>query len=217
MSLQPAEMGKYRLRDLARITGQNPRTIRSWIDKGLLRGPDSLGRSARYDEDHLVRVRAIAALRDDHDMGLDAIGALLERMGRAELLRLVETPPSDRNLEPATGGARDLLRSTPVWAQSGRADARWLLSRSTTSGRDAAEAVRPLDLAPEAEQVLRRALQSATPERKSPPSSRRKIERWLEIPVTRTVHLRVRDTGREDEEQRARQLAGRLRKIIDED
>ncbi len=100
----------YRLLDLARLSGQKGRTIRSWIDRGLLHGPDSLGRGARYDGDHLLRVRVIAALRDDHDMGLDAIGVVLERSSREELAVLLETAPAERGLEPTGEGAVDYVR-----------------------------------------------------------------------------------------------------------
>ena len=42
------DMPDYSLEDLAKILRINPRTIRSYIQQGLLRGTDSLGRNARY-------------------------------------------------------------------------------------------------------------------------------------------------------------------------
>ena len=46
---------KYSLEELAKRVGIQPRTIRSYINQGLLRGPDSLGRNARYSEYHRKR------------------------------------------------------------------------------------------------------------------------------------------------------------------
>jgi len=220
MTQIPGKRAEYQLRDLARISQQKPRTIRSWIDKGLLRGPDSRGRGARYDSDHLLAVRAIATLRDDHDMGLDAIGVLLERMRRAELVRLVATPPAERILEPTAEGALDYLRALrrgdrAVGRRWGDAESRALWEARMPPDRAAPEGPRiPLErrsaLVPpggrERADGGPAAAESVT---------RGRVERWLEVPVTPNVRLRVRDHGSDDDEEWARELAGRLRDLID--
>src|SRR4051812_26756812 len=61
------------LSDLARMTGTERRTIRSYIAEGLLRGPDTLGRNASYSRHHLDRLRAIRVLRDQDRLGLTEI------------------------------------------------------------------------------------------------------------------------------------------------
>src|SRR3954469_10748872 len=58
------------LTDLARITGTERRTIRSYIAEGLLRGPDKVGRNASYSRHHRDRLRAIRVLRDQDGLGL---------------------------------------------------------------------------------------------------------------------------------------------------
>ena len=54
----------YSLEDLAAETGFDIRVIRSFIEQGLLRGPSSLGRYARYSDWHLIRLLAIKALKE---------------------------------------------------------------------------------------------------------------------------------------------------------
>ncbi len=54
----------YTLHELAEITGIEPRTIRSYITRGLLPGPLSRGRNAHYSELHLQRLLEIQALKE---------------------------------------------------------------------------------------------------------------------------------------------------------
>jgi DNA-binding transcriptional MerR regulator len=51
------------LSDLAAHSGLPGRTIRFYIARGLLRGPDKAGRGATYTAEHLERLRAIARLQ----------------------------------------------------------------------------------------------------------------------------------------------------------
>src|SRR5262245_61497547 len=65
--------GEYTLSELARETGIEPRTIRSYIAEGLLRGPDAVGRNASYSRHHYDRLCAIRVLRDQEGLGLSEI------------------------------------------------------------------------------------------------------------------------------------------------
>ena len=53
----------YSLRELAARTGAPPRTIRFYIARGLLAGPDKAGRAAVYGAAHLERIRLIRQLQ----------------------------------------------------------------------------------------------------------------------------------------------------------
>jgi DNA-binding transcriptional MerR regulator len=53
----------YSLRELATKTGAPPRTIRFYIAKGLLAGPEKAGRSAVYGAAHLERIAQIRHLQ----------------------------------------------------------------------------------------------------------------------------------------------------------
>jgi DNA-binding transcriptional MerR regulator len=65
--------GEFTLSELARETGIEPRTIRSYIAEGLLRGPDAVGRNASYSRHHYARLCAIRVLRDQEGLGLSEI------------------------------------------------------------------------------------------------------------------------------------------------
>ncbi|MBX3589949.1 MAG: MerR family transcriptional regulator [Burkholderiaceae bacterium] len=59
--------GELSLRELSARTGIEPRTIRGYIQQGLLRGPSGYGRKASYGASHERRLRAIRVLKDlDH-------------------------------------------------------------------------------------------------------------------------------------------------------
>jgi len=62
---------------LAQLLRINPRTIRSYIQQGLLRGPDSMGRNARYSDYHVKRLQTIRQLKDDHNLPLSEIRRLV--------------------------------------------------------------------------------------------------------------------------------------------
>lgn len=55
--------GTLTLAKLAEETGIEPRTIRSYIERGLLPGAQSRGRGAAYFTEHLSRLKVIQALR----------------------------------------------------------------------------------------------------------------------------------------------------------
>ena len=54
----------YSLDGLAQKVGIHPRTIRSYIQQGLLRGPESMGRNAHYTDYHLKRLEVIKTLNE---------------------------------------------------------------------------------------------------------------------------------------------------------
>ena len=70
----------YTLNELADLVDIRTRTIRSYIQQDLLRGPDSMGRNARYSDYHRKRLEAIKALRDDYALPLGEI-----QIGRAHV------------------------------------------------------------------------------------------------------------------------------------
>ena len=53
----------FSLDDLARISGEKPRTIRSWIRQGLLPPARGGGRGSYYDQEHVDRLGFVVQLR----------------------------------------------------------------------------------------------------------------------------------------------------------
>jgi len=74
----------YKLEELAAAAGVSPRTVRYYVQRGLLSAPVFRGRDTAYDEDHLLRLRVIKRLQERF-VSLDAIHAELEQRSRQEL------------------------------------------------------------------------------------------------------------------------------------
>jgi DNA-binding transcriptional MerR regulator len=67
-----------RMRELEQRTGVSRETVRFYIREGLLPEPERRGRtSARYDDSHVARLKAIKRLQDERHLPLGVIKALL--------------------------------------------------------------------------------------------------------------------------------------------
>lgn len=71
----------FSLNDLAERTGIEPRTIRSYIERGLLPGAHARGRGASYSSEHLSRLQVIQSLRRARpNMALSEIRIVLQQL-----------------------------------------------------------------------------------------------------------------------------------------
>jgi DNA-binding transcriptional MerR regulator len=97
--LQLAMTGRtFDMSELQKLSGVPARTIRYWIRMRLLPRPSSRGRSARYSEDHLLRVRVIQHLRANKHR-ITKIATQLRTLTRPELEAML--PPAPRGVVPA--------------------------------------------------------------------------------------------------------------------
>jgi DNA-binding transcriptional MerR regulator len=96
---------RMKLDELAERAGVSPRTVRYYVQRGLLTAPEFRGPDTVYEAEHLARLRAIRALQARH-LPLDAIQEALsgrtldevERIARGELpTDLVATAPVSRS------------------------------------------------------------------------------------------------------------------------
>ncbi len=79
------------LLELAAEIGVEPRTIRSYVEKGVIPGPETLGRGARYSRDTLDRLKVLQLLRDaNRDLTLDQIRVVLQGIAPAQLKAIAE-------------------------------------------------------------------------------------------------------------------------------
>jgi Ca-activated chloride channel family protein len=74
----------WKLEELARDAGVSPRTVRYYVQRGLLPAPVFRGRDTAYSHEHLTRLRAIRRLQERF-LPLDAIQVELERRTPHEL------------------------------------------------------------------------------------------------------------------------------------
>lgn len=78
----------YSLDELAQATGIEKRTIRSYMQQGLIRGPEAQGRKAYYTDQHLLRLKALRFLRQYENRSIDEIRALLLGMRDDEVAEM---------------------------------------------------------------------------------------------------------------------------------
>lgn len=88
----------YSMEQLQSAAGVTARTLRHWIREKLLPKPIGRGRSARYDDRHLVRARAIRHLRSS-DLSLNAIYRRISALSEDELAKLAPSPERPQTAE----------------------------------------------------------------------------------------------------------------------
>src|ERR1700735_5641431 len=80
----------YSLADVAEASGIEERTIRSYIERGLLPGAQTRGRGASYSDEHLARLHLIRAVRRARPtVTLSEIRITLQSLTQQEMHTLV--------------------------------------------------------------------------------------------------------------------------------
>lgn len=79
----------YKLEELAREGGTSPRTVRYYVQRGLLPAPSFRGKDTGYAREHLVRLRAIKRLQEAY-FPLDAIAGELASRSLADIERIAD-------------------------------------------------------------------------------------------------------------------------------
>ena len=74
----------FRLDELATEAGVSPRTVRYYVQRGLLPAPQFRGKDTSYDREHLLRLRVIRRLQEAY-LPLEAIAVELASRTPAEL------------------------------------------------------------------------------------------------------------------------------------
>jgi DNA-binding transcriptional MerR regulator len=153
----------YKLEELAAEAGVSPRTVRYYVQRGLLPAPEFRGKDTAYGREHLLRLLAVKQLQQAH-MPLDEIQVRLASATIAELEKIARTGvdvhvrmPFDEPRDSGTGkkGMPEPLSPDPaatahvyrlapgveLWVRSGldaasRALVREILNRYSTDEKD---------------------------------------------------------------------------------
>lgn len=112
---------EFWISELADKTGVSTRTIRYYIEEGLLPQPEVRGKYAIFTEDYLHRMELIKALKDAY-LPLKEIKSVLSSLNEGEIQGLLE----DMKTDPVTTLAR--LNALPVFDQ---------VAQEALSGQDA--------------------------------------------------------------------------------
>jgi DNA-binding transcriptional MerR regulator len=138
-------MTGFSLAELARRAGVSARTVRYYIQRGLLHAPEFRGPDTQYEETHLLQLRAIRKLQDAF-WPLDAISAALQRNSPEKLRAIIagDLPKSPNSaLRPtaqATPSASAAIRGERYRLADGLE--LWLADDADHSVRELGEAIR---------------------------------------------------------------------------
>ncbi len=112
------ENKSYSLMELAEMTGVEARTIRNYIENGLLEGPSSMGRGARYAEEDRERLILIRDLRERERLTLREIRHRMASLSGGErtamATAIAERGEERRRVGSAFAYVEELLSSAPV-------------------------------------------------------------------------------------------------------
>lgn len=210
----PAMVGSDRLSlaELAERTGVEPRTLRSWVQQGLVPGPDRRGRDARYPPAALARALAVKLLRERYGLPLAAVRRRL----------LVADPERVRAwaAEAEAGTAAAAAPPPPGTAAAYLAALR--RAGLFRGGAEASAVAEPAGADPAGPgelgwasgsgvERLRELLEAAVDR---PVPRRARAEVWLRIPVTADVELAVRGELAPDHIARLERIVDLVRALL---
>ncbi len=190
----------YSLTELTDVTGIEARTIRSYIERGLLAGAQTRGRGASYSAEHLARLQVIQAFRRARpNIALSDIRILLQQLKPEQIHSL------------AGGSISAAVRAI---AESAQPDDDDLVE---TAADDGGEVPRATDWDQSAKKLtgaerLVRLLHEVSGFRSPAPTS--KMEGWQRIAVTPDIELSVRAEFDADQLAAFRDLADLLRHLL---
>jgi DNA-binding transcriptional MerR regulator len=191
--------GSYSLAELAEVTGLEERTIRSYIERGLLAGANARGRAASYSDEHLARLNIIMSLRRARpNIGLSEIRVFLQNLSPDQIKRFAGGEIT------ATSRVTDTLIRTED-PESGTASTEGIeMPRTTDWARSAARLTGVERLVCILREVSgQKALGSTS-----------KVEGWQRIAVTPDIELFVRAGFDESLVAAFRELADLLRHLL---
>lgn len=90
--LEPPNSDPIDLLELSDKARVSPRTIRYYIQQGLLPAPETRGPGAHYGPEHVDRLRLIRRLQQEH-LPLSEIRRRIEKLSPDEVKRFLETGP----------------------------------------------------------------------------------------------------------------------------
>ena len=126
----------YWISDLAEITGVSPRTIRYYIEEGLLPSPELQGKYAVFDDEYVERLKLIKYLKDAY-LPLREIKMRMDQWNIEEIRRLVRAFTQDPFLAAREAG---LATPSPASKDQVHESAASYLNRLMTSQQDQTEA-----------------------------------------------------------------------------
>jgi DNA-binding transcriptional MerR regulator len=188
------------LNDLADATGVEARTVRSYIERGLLPGALTKGRAASYSQEHLSRLEVIKSLRRARpNMTLSEIRIFLEGLNPERLHALASGS--------ITASARAIEESRQSEDVGPLSDA----TKESGKGIDISDWYRSAPKLTGAQRLVS-LLRDVSGPRSLTPASR--VEGWQRIAITPDIEFSVRAEFDADQLEAFRELADLLRYLL---
>jgi DNA-binding transcriptional MerR regulator len=196
--MDPVEPLNYDLYDLAERAGVPPRTIRYYIQEGLLPSPGQVGPGVKYSTGYLARLRLIRRLQRDR-LPLAEIRKRLLTMDDDAVEAVLQEP------EPAMSSAADYVRA--VMGSPGR--------KPTTGGRSPRMAAVPSGAVLRSEPAPLGSVQ----EPRFSPSIHKPRERsqWERLALSDDFELHIRRPLSRDANRRLERLLEQARRIFQDE
>lgn len=193
---------------LAEQSGVPARTIRNWIQRGLLSGPQSRGRNARYGPHHVKRLKEIKRLRDEYAMGLDDIRRQLTLSSPTDAEERFDGLPDQATLfsESTAGSAIETEPNLPGENVSNSA-----LETLRSRGQDS-DNTRKIGNGTGAMELLLKKIKALSSQGQLPRKSRG--EEWVRVPISPEIELHVQGHLTSEQLSCMEQLADYMREIL---
>lgn len=198
-------MKSYSIEDLSGLTGFDRRAIRSFIEQGLMRGPDKMGRYAQYSTSHLNRLLAIKFFREKEGMNTGSIRSKMLTMSPSELDTVAKNVLADKDTNNRSS-ALDYLKSIGLEEDSSQSNQNSIANdRIQSDLTEKNQYKSAFDLLAD---DLANLLGNRTVRKQA------KSQNWHRISITPDIEISVR--GIEDEEQikSLERISDHLREIL---
>jgi DNA-binding transcriptional MerR regulator len=225
MTDEPAPIATYALNELCDLADVTPRTVRYYIQQGLLRSPDVAGPLTRYDDGHLWRLRLTKQLQREH-LPLAEIRKRLAALSDDEVRDLVSGSPRAVR-DSAADYIREVLASRGVPRQPRAVRIPTVPSPATRPGRpttseDASPPPLPSAGPPPpspavADDRVPAPSASEPPPMTTPAPTAPDRSQWDRVSVTPDVEIHVRRPLGRDANRRVDRLISIARQLLEED
>jgi len=183
---------EFTLEDLEKLSGLPMRTLRFYIQEGLLPGPDTRGKFSRYSQEHLDYLALIQRLKDLH-LPLQQIKQLLDSMSPEDMFQALNSQDEFRPIFQSSA----LLDGEPLQKRSASSSALEYIRNIQTTRNELGVSEPRQEIKTSAAQIY-----SSLPETEKRFSLKSSTgESWKRVTLGEDVELMVREPMDRDKEQ----------------
>ena len=202
----------YSISELTALTKIPVRTIRSYVQQGLIPGPNSLGRGARYSVGALDRLFAIKAFREVDGISMEEIRARFLTLSRRDIAE--KAGPYRHSMRPdaENSGSNaldylDNLRNAMggSWSGEGKSRSAAHLSQQSNVTISADDNDTPVDRAITRLVTLGQGINFKRTAKADP---------WVRFPITADIEIHVRGTAVGGDTRKYQLLADYIREAL---